>query len=150
MVKVSAQLRDFDKWKKSLRELEKKVARSGNRKAVNRSTNPMLKASRAKAPVRSGLLRKSLGKRVRTYVGSGTVVGLVGPRSKFEGTFDGKKVKPVNYAKFVEFGNSRMAARPFLRPAFDSSKSESQKVYEANIGRFIDIEAKRLGRRFRG
>jgi HK97 gp10 family phage protein len=33
----------------------------------------------------------------------------------------------VNYAGFVEFGTSRMAARPFLRPAYDKFKQAAVK-----------------------
>lgn len=52
------------------------------------------------------------------------------------------------YWPFVEFGTSKMAARPFLRPAFESRKVQA--VNEA-IDRFrerVQTEMDKLGRRY--
>jgi HK97 gp10 family phage protein len=52
----------------------------------------------------------------------------------------------VFYASFIEFGTSKMAARPYLRPAFQSMK---EKAVAAAIARFrerIQAEVVKLGR----
>ncbi len=40
----------------------------------------------------------------------------------------------VNYAKYVEYGTSRMKARPYLRPAVEDFKDEYKKIIEDNLG----------------
>ncbi len=36
--------------------------------------------------------------------------------------------RKVYYARFVEMGTSKMAAKPYLRPAFNSSKAEMKQI----------------------
>lgn len=38
--------------------------------------------------------------------------------------------KEAFYGRFLEFGTSRMAARPFLRPAYDAKKEEAVKKFQ--------------------
>ncbi len=47
----------------------------------------------------------------------------VGQPSKIEGKFTVVVGTAVNYAPFLEFGTRRMAARPFVRPAYDRMKN---------------------------
>src|SRR5437762_3000389 len=49
-----------------------------------------------------GLLRKSLGRKQKTYRGSGVVVGVVGARRGFAKQVGGKIVDPVRYGPIVE------------------------------------------------
>lgn len=56
-------------------------------------------AAQQKAPVRTGLLRRS----IHTVFSNGGMSAVVGPS--------------VVYGIFVEFGTRRMAARPYMRPA---------------------------------
>lgn len=58
--------------------------------------------AKAKAPVRTGTLRRS----IHTVLSNGGMSAAVGPS--------------VLYGKFVEFGTRRMGARPFMRPAAES------------------------------
>lgn len=74
-----------------------------------------------------GLLKKSLGQKVKTYAKSNTVVAIVGPRKGFRkriGTITRGKNKgqpvyadPVKYAHLVELGTRHSSPKPFLRPA---------------------------------
>lgn len=48
------------------------------------------------------------------------------------------------YAAFVEFGTSKMAARPFLRPAFEAKKSEAVKAIRDYIAARIPDEVAKL------
>jgi HK97 gp10 family phage protein len=36
--------------------------------------------------------------------------------------------RQVYYARFIEYGTSKMRARPFLRPALNASKSEAKNI----------------------
>jgi HK97 gp10 family phage protein len=37
------------------------------------------------------------------------------------------------YWRFIEFGTSRMAAKPFMRPAFDSSKQTAREAIKNKL-----------------
>lgn len=52
------------------------------------------------------------------------------------------------YWVFVEFGTSKMAARPFLRPAFEARKVEAVNAAVAKFRERIQAEIEKLGRRF--
>lgn len=41
--------------------------------------------------------------------------------------------KIVNYAKFVEFGTSKMIARPFMRPALDLVSRQATRIIKERI-----------------
>lgn len=41
----------------------------------------------------------------------------------------------VEYAPFIEFGTSRMAARPYLKPAIEDFKDEYREIIENNLGK---------------
>jgi HK97 gp10 family phage protein len=51
------------------------------------------------------------------------------------------------YWRFVEFGTSKMAARPFLRPAFEVKKYQAAKEIKDRLAKRIEIEATKLRKR---
>lgn len=53
------------------------------------------------------------------------------------------------YWRFVEFGTSKMAARPFLRPAFESRKYQAAAEIKSRLAKRIEIEATKLGKKTR-
>lgn len=132
MPKLSFRVSGLDALIKVVGELEPKVIRPAVQRGVADATKAILWAARANLLAngsrRTGLLYKSLGRRVRVYRNSRTVVGLVGPRVDTVGTFtrtgrlvSGKvfsgrtagkrtgKVKlsvPARYAHLVEFGTA--------------------------------------------
>ena len=63
----------------------------------------VMNAAKANAPVLTGNLRRSIA-----------IVDGPGPQEITIGT-------DVEYAPFVEFGTSKMAAQPYLRPAIDEN-----------------------------
>ncbi len=116
------------------------------RKAIGAGTKIILKVAKSLVPKESGLLRKSLGRKVKVYRNSGIAVGIVGPRKGFRQDVTRSKGKwfpvtaisdPIKYAHLVEFGTQPhslgagsslrkkvqhghmhpgAAAHPFLRP----------------------------------
>jgi HK97 gp10 family phage protein len=87
--------------------------------AVSRAGFAIEAAGKAKAPVLTGTLRRS----IHTVLSNGGATATVGPS--------------VNYGIFVEFGTRRMGARPYMRPAaelvfprfVDEIKAITRKVY---------------------
>lgn len=53
--------------------------------------------------------------------------------------------KKAWYWKFVEFGTSKMASKPFMRPAFDSMKERAVEAIRDYLSKRIDKEADKRG-----
>lgn len=135
------------------RELERvfktlgdRVQRKVTRQAVNVAATPVVRAARSKAPQQSGLLKKSLGKKIKTYKRAGTVVGLVGPRTDVQGEYQGEKRVPWRYAHLVEDGHvdakgNPIPAQPFLRPAFDETQGQALDTMSTKLGEGVTREA---------
>lgn len=112
------------------------------RKVLNAITKPVLKTAKSLVPERTGQLRKSLGRKVRTYPGSGVTVGVVGPRFGFKIEINGKSINPVHYAHLQENGTKFHAPQPFLRPAWDAHKA----AMPATAARIVEEEIAKLVR----
>lgn len=93
------------------------------RKALTAGQKPLIAAARSRAPKRTGLLRKSLGSKVKIYRTSNSFVAVTGPRTSIQGEHKGKKVVPARYAHLVELGTKRASPHPFLVPAAQSSQA---------------------------
>lgn len=52
--------------------------------------------------------------------------------------------KALWYWKFIEFGTSKMSAKPFMRPAFDKMKGEALERIREYLAKRIDREAAKL------
>lgn len=134
--------------KQLIKNLEKLGLTVGNRvvrRAANSAMGVMVKAAKAKCPKDTGTLKKSLGKKAKTYKNNGITWVAVGPRTGFETIGeDGKKNDPNKYAHLVEKGTYKTKAQPFLRPAFDETKGKVLKDLEAKIKQGIQREAEKL------
>lgn len=53
------------------------------------------------------------------------------------------------WANFLEFGTRNMAARPWMRPVFDRLRATMLSELKANLGRQIELAAKRNARKAR-
>ena len=69
------------------------------------------------APVRSGVTRAEIDFKIEIGARGNVIEGIVGVKR-------GKAF----YAKFLEFGTSKMAARPFLRPAIFNNAREIVRI----------------------
>lgn len=144
---------------KALDGLSRTVRNKALRPAMTEASKLVQGAARALVPVgETGMLKKSLDRKVKTYRGSGVVVGIVGPRTGLAGARKGGKrltafgrkiaalgVNPGKYAHLVE-GGHRMVGhrpglvaagavrpRPFLRPAFERSREQAVAVIARRI-----------------
>lgn len=106
------------------------------RAAVMAAGKVVLSRAKADAPRESGLLRKSMARKVKVYRNSGVAVAIVGPRKGYKQQVTRKRGKwrastvwadPVRYAHLVELGtrphrqrggqHPGSMPRPFLTPA---------------------------------
>ncbi len=109
-----------------LNTLASSTQRAAVRPAAEYAFTPVNKAAKQNVPVDTGTLKKSIGKRAKSYSSSGTVWVGVGPRvgDKYEGP-NGEK--PWKYMHIVEFGSENRGGSAPLRRAFDANKSIAQK-----------------------
>ena len=118
----------------SLKAVKRSAGSRILRKGLAAASKPMLDTARRLVPRRTGLLRKSLGRKIKTYRSTGTVVVMIGPRTGFKrvvrvkGRRTFQRNDPTHYAHLVERGTVHSRATPFLRPAFDQHKAAGEET----------------------
>lgn len=132
---------------KALRSLGPRVAKKVLRQAISAAASPVVKSAKANVTERSGLLKKSLGKKVRANKRRGTASARVGARTNVKGEVDGKPHVPWRIAHLVELGHiaadgSHVPAKPFLRPAADENETKAVQVMSDKLAAGIVKEAK--------
>ena len=136
------------------KELEKRVIMG----ALRAAGQTIRKDAMARAPIletpdprrRAGTLRKNIS--VRRVKGKTAVyVGVFGASRKkiaaFKAAGGGKGANNPDdpyYWKWVEFGAKKMAARPFLRPAFEAQKYEALRMFEVYMRKRLAKEARKV------
>lgn len=108
-------------------KLEKKVIRS----AVRKGANIIRDKARGYVPVDHGDLKKSITVSSAKYK-KGTIAFAIKPRK------NKKRNKDIFYGKFVEFGTSKMPARPYMRPAYDEAEREVLETVISDIKSKVD------------
>ena len=93
-------------------------------KALNAGAAPIKKEAKAKAPVKTGLLKKSIRSKQMKYTDKPSVGIYVAGKAY--------------YWWFIENGTSKMAAAPFLRPAADSKHEEGIEKFKEKLKAEID------------
>ena len=124
---ASLQLRGGLELERNLGLLDKRVRSRAITKAVRKAAQPVIKTSKGLVPRDTGLLRLSLGQKVRTDRRRGQTYSVVGARlhiagkkaAAIRGGLTRARV-PANYADLVELGTRHSRPRPFLRPAFEA------------------------------
>ena len=99
---------------RQLGKLDTRMAGKILKSATRKAAKPITANARRKVPTETGLLKISLGVKVKAYKRSGTVAAIIGPRTEFKskkataikGGLSGQRAKrkPANYAHLVEWG----------------------------------------------
>lgn len=121
------------------------VQRRIARKGLSKAGSLLNKALKAAAPSRTGsrnnptpgILKKSIGRRSKTY--GQAVVEIVGPRKGFPDPITGKDVHRTAWV--AEYGTSKRAPQPFVRPTFDSMQQQLVAKINEDLASAIDTEA---------
>lgn len=141
-------LSGFKELAAALRELGPRVAKNSLRRAVSAGATVVKNDARARAPKDTGEMAKDiLVKRERDTKGEMSakysVFVLTGKKSRLKGK--GRNVARDSwYWRLVEFGTSKMAAQPFMRPAYDGKKEEAVKVIGEKLDEGIQKAAREL------
>ena len=102
--------------------------RKVSRKAVRAGAVVFRDAVRANAPVRSGLLKRSISvDTVRGSLTAGVKFKKVPAKKKGKKGKHKHKTMPY-YWYFLEHGTSKMPAQPFVRPAFDANVKQAEEA----------------------
>lgn len=128
-----------------LRELDRNLARLSDkmqkklvRSAVRKAAKPVLDRAKELVPTDTGDLRRSLKIRAlkrsrrRSTIGVQVVTGV--------DFFKGEQY----YGGMIEFGTSKMNAKPFLRPAADQSKGKARLIFRQELRSGIIRETRKL------
>lgn len=119
------------------------------------------KDAKQRVPVRTGTLRDNIiVTRKKKGLSAGQFAVDVTVRAKAQKYADNKTNRrlgrvggsyktygPLFYARFLEFGTSKMTAKPFLTPAFEAAKPELPNIFKTEMTRAIDEAVQRLARK---
>ncbi|HJV73167.1 MAG TPA: HK97-gp10 family putative phage morphogenesis protein [Noviherbaspirillum sp.] len=146
MVDDLMHLSGFRELAAAMRELPERVARNTLRRATSSAAAIIRNEARAKAPVDTGEMRRDIQiKRERDTKGEMSAKYSVFVRSGKKSRLSGKSrdvQKDSYYWRFVEFGTAKMAAQPFMRPAFETKKEAAV----AQIGAALDAGIQKAAR----
>lgn len=142
--------------KRALKRLPKEMQKKELQRSLRPAANLVRYVARANAPVGQSFHRKIRGKDWDHY--SGTLrdnIVVRREKKKFQrnqaqlriGVLSGSRVEDgAWYWRFVEFGTSKQPARPFLVPAFESTKYGLSEMIKHSLRKGIDRQTKRLNR----
>lgn len=137
---------------KALQGLSSKIAQGIAMAAMETAVQPVVDAARNLTPVgETGELKRSIGFAVRQYRKGRLTFGVVGPRRGF-GVADASTktgtTDPANYAHLVEYGHAIdgnvagwVEAKPFMRPAWDTTAPTVMKLLGQELGAGIEAAA---------
>ena len=147
-MELKVDFKGLDELKKAFDLLPKRVAVKAASKAVREGAKIIQKAARAKVPVDTGNLRRSISVKILNKKRDAMqVAALIGPGTGYfskRGKNKGKRANDGFYGFFVEYGTAKTAAEPFMRPAYDENTGAVQQKIMDVIGEAIEAEAQKL------
>jgi len=142
---LELRINGLDKLKENLDRFPIEIAKAGLREALAAGGAELLREAKSLAPVDTGALKQSVGMKITQDKGLDTNIVSIGPRYKKKPK-DGKK-SPGIYGLFVEIGTSKMAPRPWLRPALQAAKDRAVRAFAVKLKTVVDKAAAVLGNR---
>lgn len=121
---VGFSIEGLDELERQFDRLAETSKKKVMQKALNAGIAPIKKEAKANAPVKTGLLKKSIRSKQLRFTENPAV-----------GIFVSGK---AYYWRFLEEGTSKMAAAPFLRPAADSKHEEGVGKFKEKLKAEID------------
>lgn len=159
---ISIKIEGLKELQQALDQLPKEIQGRPLRSAVSYGAKAVVEDVKSKVPVGETGILKSAVYRYRSRRDSATgretfFVGIRQGKAQYKDTAYnrrkgrvGKTYKTAGeayYWRFLEFGTAKMAARPFLRPAFEATKSRAVEIIKERLGKAIETQAKKLARK---
>jgi HK97 gp10 family phage protein len=155
---ISMKVEGLRELNKALQELPLQVRGRPLRSATQKAAAVIRNEARARVPVDTGLLKREIiTSRSRRQSGEGRETYSIMVKQltkKYADTKANRRNKRVNkkykveglayYWRFIEFGTSKMAARPFLRKAFETKQREAVEVLRKALGDAIQKQARKI------
>ena len=158
---MTVKIEGLEQLKKALNQLPVEIQQRSLRSAVSAGAKVVVDAAIAKAPTDTGSLKKAIYRyRSRSASGTGRETYYVGVRKGKKAYADTARNRRLNrvgkkytvqgeayYWRFLEFGTAKMQARPFLRPAFEGSRTKILDVMKQRLGKSIQDQANKLAKK---
>lgn len=136
---LEIKLRGFDQARAALRAMPDRIQKNVLRGAVVHVATMTATHARSLAPVETGNLLDNVvharGRGRRGQVKAGVIVREQGKADSGKNAF---------YWRFLEFGTVKMAAKPFLRPAFDALAARLSSIIASYLPRRVEKELRKL------
>jgi HK97 gp10 family phage protein len=155
---MSVDIKGLKELQAALNQLPREVQKRPLRAAVSAAAKVIQDEAKRRAPIDTGNLRKAVY-RTRSRSGSGTgqetfLVAVKKGKAEYANTARNRRLNRVGkkyqtqgeayYWRFLEFGTAKMAAKPFLRPAFENKKQMAVDVLKQKLGDAITKTAMKL------
>lgn len=126
MALASVDIRGQRETIRALETLSSKLQRKAISKSSRISGKILMEAAKRYAPVDTGTLKKSIKVRALKRNRRGDVGVVVGTSQR-------EFVGDLFYGAMVEYGTSKMEAKPYMRPAYEEKKDEIVSTYQREI-----------------
>jgi len=149
----------FKELREALLKLPKEIQGKPLASAVSAAAKVVQDEAVKLAPIQTGELKKNIIRyKAKKYSNAQQVTYHVGMKKEWIPYFDniknrragkvGKKYSrdKIYYWRFHEFGTVKMPARPFFRPAFESTKSEQLDTMQKGLAKAIEAARKKLAK----
>ena len=156
---MEVNLTGFKELREALLKLPKEIQGKPLASAVGAAAKVVQEEAKKNAPINSGELRDNIVRyKAKKYTNAYQVTYHVGMKKEWKLFFDnaknrragkvGKKYSrdKIYYWRFHEFGTVKMPAKPFFRPAFESTKSEQLDTMEKGLANAIEKARKKLAK----
>lgn len=118
----------LDQLDREIESLIRKLDGESTEKAISVAAEEILKEVELRTPVRTGLLKASL--RLGHYADRASSSGKTRRYKATISVPNSKRHGIMYYAVFLEYGTTKMAAKPFMRPAFDVAQPKAVEKFE--------------------
>jgi HK97 gp10 family phage protein len=139
---ITCEVKGLSELQTALEEMPKKIADKGLRSSLKAGGAPIKDCMVSLAPKETGFLAEHFGVRVKISRDGVSGSAFIGPQGKIDysafasGAYRiirnaaGKvkkrgKIAVASVARFLEFGTSKMAKKPFMTQAFESHQSDA-------------------------
>jgi len=130
-------MQGLSRLQRSLDQLPNRLRETALKNASAAGARVIRNEAKQRVPVETGQLRKNIVV-ART-------IKQKGRKRRIRGAvFVGIRGAARYYAHLVEFGTSKLSARPFLRPALDQKAPEALRAIAEKLAKEIDKQARRL------